>query len=184
MEVMCLYLDPSKCCSLAKQKPKIGFTKINCDVAVGAQFSSIAAVARDWRGEMVFSNAKKVNTIIPLQAEAEAILWSCQLAQAHGIERLIIESDSKSSIEALCLSFDVIHWRLQNWAKLMQAILTDFPHWYGTWIGREANQAPHSLAKWSPQHCYWGSFGFLFWTPIFCKLVFWIKYYPSKNEYS
>ena len=67
----------------------------------------------------MFSYAKKVNTIIPLQAEAEAILWSHQLAQTHGIERLIIESDSKSCIEALCLSFDFINWRLQNWAKLI-----------------------------------------------------------------
>uniref|UniRef100_A0A2N9FQH0 Aminoacyl-tRNA synthetase class II (D/K/N) domain-containing protein n=1 Tax=Fagus sylvatica TaxID=28930 RepID=A0A2N9FQH0_FAGSY len=81
-----------KCCNLIRfEGSQIDAEKILRNIwALEAEHwnSSGAAVARDWRGEMVFSNAKKVNTIIPLQAEAEAILWSCQLAQAHGIERL------------------------------------------------------------------------------------------------
>ncbi len=46
--------------------PTLGFIKINCDAAVGKDFSSIAVVARDWRGTVVLARSKMVNTIIPL----------------------------------------------------------------------------------------------------------------------
>ena len=62
--------------SIRWERLKVGVIKINCDATVGRHFSSIVAVAHDWRGNMVFAFSKKVNTIIPLQAEAEAILWT------------------------------------------------------------------------------------------------------------
>ncbi len=54
--------------------------KFNCDAAVGLSYSSIAVVARDWRGKVVLALSKKVNTTIPLQVEAEAILWATSIA--------------------------------------------------------------------------------------------------------
>ena len=62
--------------SIRWERLKVGVIKINCNAAVGRRFSSIVVVAHDWRGNMVFAFSKKVNTIIPLQAEAEAILWT------------------------------------------------------------------------------------------------------------
>jgi hypothetical protein len=56
-------------------KPLQGCLKINVDAAVGPSSSVIVAVARDWRGIMVFAQSKKVNTFIPLQVEAEALVW-------------------------------------------------------------------------------------------------------------
>ena len=47
--------------------------KINVDAAIGIKFSAVAAVARDWRGRLVFACSQKVNTTFPLQAEAEAV---------------------------------------------------------------------------------------------------------------
>ena len=58
-------------------------------------YSSIAFVARDWRGELVFACSKRVNTIFPLQAEAEAIKWSLTLTVDLEFEAIIIESDSQ-----------------------------------------------------------------------------------------
>ena len=47
--------------------------KINVDAAVGPSFFVIAAVTRDWRGNVVFVGSRKVNITIPLQVEAEAV---------------------------------------------------------------------------------------------------------------
>ena len=47
--------------------------KINVDVAVGPRIPTIAVVVRDWRGELVFAGSMKVNTTLPLQAEAEVV---------------------------------------------------------------------------------------------------------------
>ena len=55
-------------------KPDRDTIKINVDAACNIESSSIAAIARDWRGEVVFACSKRVNTTLPLQAEAEAII--------------------------------------------------------------------------------------------------------------
>uniref|UniRef100_A0A2N9H2T2 RNase H type-1 domain-containing protein n=1 Tax=Fagus sylvatica TaxID=28930 RepID=A0A2N9H2T2_FAGSY len=56
------------------QVPPSGCLKFNYDAAVGPSFSSIALVARDWRGKVVLALSKKAYTMNPLQAKAEAIL--------------------------------------------------------------------------------------------------------------
>ena len=57
--------------------PPLGLSfKINVDAAVGPCFSFIYVVARDRRGELVFTGTMKVNTTLLLQAEAEAIKWA------------------------------------------------------------------------------------------------------------
>jgi hypothetical protein len=48
------------------EKPSRGVIKLNCDAAVGMDFSCVVVVARDWRGELVFALSKKAKTIIPL----------------------------------------------------------------------------------------------------------------------
>ena len=58
--------------------PTLGTIKVNSDVAIGPNFSSIAVVARGWRRNLVLALSKKAKTTIPLQAEA--ILWAIQLA--------------------------------------------------------------------------------------------------------
>lgn len=69
--------------------------KINVDAIVGHRFSAIAVVVRDWRGELVFAGSVKVNTILPLQAEAEAISWAISSAPVLASESVIVETDSQ-----------------------------------------------------------------------------------------
>uniref|UniRef100_A0A2N9G7V8 Reverse transcriptase domain-containing protein n=1 Tax=Fagus sylvatica TaxID=28930 RepID=A0A2N9G7V8_FAGSY len=95
------------------ERPKVVVIKINCDAAVGRHFSSIATVARDWRGNMVFALSRKVNTIIPLQAEAEAILWAGQLAVLYGFPTVVIESDCKECVQT-GNRVDLCPWQIQS----------------------------------------------------------------------
>ncbi len=56
------------------QRPNMGVIKVNSDAAVGKNWLSVAVVARDWRGEVVFAYSKKINTTIPFQAEGRCPL--------------------------------------------------------------------------------------------------------------
>ena len=68
---------------------------------MGPRFSSIVAVARDWKGKLVFAFFKKVEIIIPLQAEAEAIICVAHLATSHGLSKVIFESNCKACVDAV-----------------------------------------------------------------------------------
>ncbi len=94
----------STCPSYAIDKwvrPEFGVIKINCDAVVGLRFSSLAIVARGWRGNLVFSLTKEANTNIPLQAEAKALLWACLIVVDYELGNIILECDCKMVTDAL-----------------------------------------------------------------------------------
>nr|XP_023903213.1 uncharacterized protein LOC112015076 [Quercus suber] len=74
--------------------PRLGL-KINVDAAVGPRFSVIATVTRDWRGNVVFAGSRKVNTIFPLQTEAEAVRWALSLVLNLRCGSITVETDSQ-----------------------------------------------------------------------------------------
>ena len=81
--------------------PKQGVVKINCDAAVGLDHSFIAIVAREWKGGLIFSLSKQVETNLPLQVKAEAINLVTRIAVNCGFENVVVENDAKACIEAL-----------------------------------------------------------------------------------
>ena len=130
--------------SIRWERLKVGVIKINCNAAVGRRFSSIVVVAHDWRGNMVFAFSRKVNTIIPLQAEAEAILWAGQLAVLHGFPAVVIESDCKEYVHAenrvgLC------PWQIQSFVLEFLDVMGSLDCWSLHWVRRDANRASHAL---------------------------------------
>ena len=60
-------------------------------------FQSLAtdAMEEQWRGELVFACSKRVNTILPLQAEAETIKWALTLVANLEFEVIIINQTLK-----------------------------------------------------------------------------------------
>uniref|UniRef100_A0A2N9G7C7 Reverse transcriptase domain-containing protein n=1 Tax=Fagus sylvatica TaxID=28930 RepID=A0A2N9G7C7_FAGSY len=140
-------------------RPNFGIIKINCDAAVGPRFSSIAVVARDWRGKLVFAFSKKVETILPLQAEAEAIIWAGQLAIAHDLSKVIVESDCKICVEAVN-RIGSCPWLIKSGMLIFVDLMSGLSWWNLCWVRRVANRAPHDLAKWSLQYMSWGPLNF------------------------
>ena len=128
-------------------KPDRGTIKINVDAACNSESSSIAAVARNWRGEVVFACSKRVNTTLPLQAEAEAIIWALSLAANLEVVSISIKSDSKSCIDALrCPNRDV-PWRINTISSDVLALKMNLSNCSFSWVARDANVAAHVLAK-------------------------------------
>ena len=59
-----------------------GVIKINLDAAVGWAnlFPCLVVVAKDWRGDLIFTCLNKANTNSPFQVEVEALRWVISLA--------------------------------------------------------------------------------------------------------
>ena len=134
---------------LAWSPPRRFSVKINVDAAIGPKFSTVAAVARDWRGKLVFACSQKVNTTFPLQAEAEAVKWALLLAAKLEVEGIYIETDSKICCDALINPSQASPWRIRSTVMEMQVLLSDLSHVFVSWVPRSANMAAHHLAKWS-----------------------------------
>ena len=140
-------------------RPEQGAVKINCDAAVGLDHSFIAIVARDWRGDLIFSLSKWVETNLPLQAEAKAINLATCVAVNCGFENVVVESDAKTCIEALEAPIDAVPWRIStitadtlSWAFCGQQFIF-------RWSPRESNKAAHVLASWCLGKNLSGCFG-------------------------
>ncbi|XP_023887886.1 uncharacterized protein LOC112000011 [Quercus suber] len=138
--------------------PSQGMLKLNFDAAVGDFSSCIAVVARDWRGKLVFVISKKVNTNIPVQAEANAILLAIHFAVNCSFCNCIIESDCKVCIDAIRDGGKLIPWRIVNFVDSIKNVIRDYGNVYFTWVHRETNQAAHVLAKWSLSQSFFGYF--------------------------
>ncbi|KAK7852129.1 hypothetical protein CFP56_040114 [Quercus suber] len=139
--------------------PEQGAIKINCDTAVGLNHSFIAIVARDWRGDLIFSLSNRVETNLPLQVEAEAINLATCVVVNCGFENVVVESDAKACIEALKAPTDVVPWRIStivadtlSWAFCSQQFIF-------RWSPRESNKAAHVLAAWCLRKNLSGCFG-------------------------
>lgn len=127
---------------------------------MGTHCSSIASVARDWRGELVFACSKRVNTIFPLQAEAEVIKWALTLVANLEFEVIIIESNSQVCSNLLFDLEATYPWRIKYICADSRVLLASSPKVFVCWVPRLCNVASHSLAKWCLACKFFGSFDF------------------------
>ena len=114
--------------------------KLNCDALVGDMSSCVAIIARDGRGKLVFAIFKKVNTNIPFQAEANAILLVVHIAALNfSFCRCVIESDCNVCIDAIKVGGNLVPCRLLNFVDLVKNVISDSDHVFFNWVHREAN---------------------------------------------
>ena len=123
--------------------------KINVDAAVGPRFSVIATVTREWRGKVVFAGSRKVNTTIPLQAEAEAVRWALSLVSDLRCDSVYVETDSQVVAKLLSNSSMPPPWRIKFLCSDLRSFLSSYSNVAIRWVRRICNEAAHILAKWS-----------------------------------
>jgi hypothetical protein len=99
---------------------------------------------------MIKAWVKPYNTGEPLIAEVVAIHWAIQLAKAENWSDIIIESDSKTCIEALVLDQAVCDWNILVLCKNVKLLASEFSVCDFCWVRHEANMAAHTLAKLAP----------------------------------
>ena len=130
-------------------KPSRGVIKINADVAVGSNHVVAIVVTKNWRGELVFACSERVETALPLQAEAEAMRWAVCMSIGKDFGSIVLEGDSLICYQALCLSDSTVPWRIGN---IIQDIFLMVSHSHNvsfSWVSRVANGTAHCFVKWS-----------------------------------
>ena len=149
--------------------------KINVDVVIGPNYSSLALVARDWRGDLVFACSQKAKTTFPLQAEAESVRWAISLATNLEAENVIIETDSKICQDAIHELMMPPPWRIASILADMQCLLVTYSNVPILWVCRLTNMAAHSLVKWSLACNIFSSINQFF--PIHMHKILYFMYY-------
>ena len=87
---------------------------------------------------VVLAGSKKVNTIIPLQAEAEAeaLLWAVQLAMEKEVPKAVLEGDFKTCIYAISQQSRDRPWRIKNYIEEVVSISNCFSECSFCWVNR------------------------------------------------
>lgn len=88
--------------------------KINFDGAAGPKGYACAAVARNAQSGVDGCQAKVLDFISPVEAEAYGVLLSIELAVSKGFKQIIVEGDSLTVINALRYHNSPTPWRIQN----------------------------------------------------------------------
>ena len=145
--------------------------KINVDAAVGPRFSIIAAVTRDWRGNVVFAGSRKVNTTIPFQAEVEAVRWALFLVPDLRCDFVSVETDSQVVARLISNTTASPPWRIKFLCSDLRSFLSSYSNVAVRWVPRICNEVAHILAKWSLFCNFYGSFDVSFSSNCFSSAV-------------
>ena len=118
-------------------KPDLNCYKINCDVAVFENYAMISAMARDWRGFLVFAQAIRVNTNSPVQAEAEALRWAIRLAISHNLHNVIMEGNNKTCIQVLKGTTLSSPWKVDVLLRDTKELAMQIENLFFNWVPRD-----------------------------------------------
>ena len=129
------------------EAPPIGVIKINVDAAICLDKSFMAAVARDYKGELIKAWAKTTVYKDPTIAEADAICWALELAKTEKFEKISIESDAKVCVDALLSPTDDCPWKIRTFTSLALELAVYFSVCSFYWVKRDANHMADAMAK-------------------------------------
>ena len=92
--------------------PPYGWVKLNFDVAVREEKTSLAIVGRDDKGELLFAWAEQIEPVSPLVGEAKATLCAIKRAIENGFSKIIVEGDAWNVIDPLSNAGKTPHWSI------------------------------------------------------------------------
>ena len=127
--------------------PPLNWIKINSDAELNSSTTTLAAVARDHRGDIVKVWSKHVKVCLPIQAEASAILWAVELAIKEQWNLVCFEGDAKACFDPLS-SLDLPpDWTINTIINDIHNLARSFSCCNFVWVSRSCNAAAHATAK-------------------------------------
>ena len=128
-----------KCCIVVPENTIIrqikvqgNWIKINSDAALNSSTTTLAAVARDHRGDVVKGWSKHVKVCSPIQAKASAILWAVDLAIEEQWNLVCFEGDAKACFDPLSSLYLPLTGLLIPSSMISEILLIHFLIWSHT----------------------------------------------------
>ena len=123
--------------------------KLNFDVAIGDEGTSLAVVCRDHKAKVLFVWTDLIDSTDHLLAEASAAHLAVRKIHEAGFSSVILEGDSLLVIQAIQSIPNAQLWAIDNVIFYIKSILTNFSFWLASHVYRELNTAAHSVARWA-----------------------------------
>ncbi|KAL2938556.1 hypothetical protein RDABS01_022005 [Bienertia sinuspersici] len=142
--------------------PPHGWIKVNTNAHMkGENDASVGVVLRDENGDLIAAGVKLTKAFDVEMAEAEAIRYGMRLAKRLGYERIILESDALSSVQAIMAN--------RSGRSPIYCIYEEitveksfFESFNINHVRRSGNTLAHCVARWSINDCieyvWWGAF--------------------------
>ncbi|XP_050125671.1 uncharacterized protein LOC126602882 [Malus sylvestris] len=129
--------------------PPSSFVKINVDASwfLSTHSGFAGVVIRDASGQFVAAERFALSTPSVAAAEATALLRGCELGSSLGLQLVIVESDSRESIDWLSGDVDVGSWEAYPVLTRVKMVSDAFQFCRWSWVPRSANGAADFLAS-------------------------------------
>ena len=123
--------------------------KLNVDATILSHKCWLAVVARDDMGNIVKYWSKAISPNAPVVAEANAILWTVQIAKAEEFRAIIVEGDAKICFDVLNGNAMESLWSISSFCSDIKFLSLFFFLLFACLVGvfRESNLVAHTLAK-------------------------------------
>ena len=115
--------------------------KLNFDVAIGDEGTSLAVVCRDHKAKVLFVWTDLIDSTDHLLAEASAAHLAVRKIHEAGFSTIILEGDSLLVIQAIQSIPNIIFY--------IKSILANFSFWLASHAYRELNTVAHSVVRWA-----------------------------------
>ena len=119
--------------------------KLNIDVAILNDHTTLVVVAWDNIVEILKAWAKDHLLCEPVQAEAKAILWTLKLVNVEKYNDIIMEGDAKTCFDFL--NSKSFGWKVSNVLNNVLKVGISFHSCTFDWVRREANGVAHAFGK-------------------------------------
>ncbi|XP_057418632.1 uncharacterized protein LOC130712830 [Lotus japonicus] len=153
--------DNSTASIVGWKTPPVGAMKINIDAGwTGNDGLGMAMVIRDHEGTCMYAETAFLeNRLEPTMAEATALRWALNRAQALELDNIIFESDALTVVN----NFNSGRGRaeLEPILQDCRMLATQFSVFRLQHVKRDANKVAHILASIAaeyPSHCWWDNF--------------------------
>ena len=121
--------------------------KLNFDVAIGDEGTSLAVVCRDHKAKVLFVWTDPIDSTDPLLAEASAAFLVARKIHEAEFSSVILEGDSFLIIQAIQSIPNAKLWAIDNVIFYIKSIFTNFSFWLASHAYRELNTAAYSVAR-------------------------------------
>ena len=123
-----------------------GWIKINIDAAVGISASTLAVVARDHSGKLIYIASSMEPVMVAAQAELKALEWASGKASELGWTNVLWCSDAINLINDVVSVLEPIGWKSRDDLIAIKHRSKD-RCWRFSWTPRETNMLADLVAK-------------------------------------